>query len=232
MGGGGWWEGGGGWQRLRQAAPPRRAHLQVVQLVPLLGEVDLAQLGRSAPEAQALVHVQDGDVGKVGDARHSLQHPEALDGPGGGWVGGWAAGGQGGRRRGPGGAAGVAAPSRGRHGSSPRMCTGGRRQAPGGHGHSHSHSHTPASPRTHTAPAHLLAYTTSSTQQSAKKGARMNQGAVTLPHSASRACSMASTALLLSFSERSRPRSCGARGQAAPPSVSPRLARAAPAPAA
>jgi hypothetical protein len=25
--------------------------------------------------------VQDGDVGKVGDARNRLQHPEALNGP-------------------------------------------------------------------------------------------------------------------------------------------------------
>jgi hypothetical protein len=55
--------------------------LQVVQLVPLLSKVDAPQVCASPPKAQALIQVQDGDVGKVRDASNSLKHPEALDGP-------------------------------------------------------------------------------------------------------------------------------------------------------
>jgi len=50
----------------------RTAHLQVVQLVPLLCKVHAPQVRTSPPEAECLVQVQDGDVGKVGDAGNSL----------------------------------------------------------------------------------------------------------------------------------------------------------------
>ena len=53
---------------------------EVVQLVPLLGVVDLAQL-RPAPPAKRLVEVQHGDVREVGNPRDDLQEPEALYGP-------------------------------------------------------------------------------------------------------------------------------------------------------
>mmetsp|Transcript_10248 Transcript_10248/g.30361 ORF Transcript_10248/g.30361 Transcript_10248/m.30361 type:complete len:279 (+) Transcript_10248:960-1796(+) len=54
---------------------------EVVQLIPLLREVELAHLGAAAPPAQRLVQVEHGNVGKVGYARHRLQEPEPRDGP-------------------------------------------------------------------------------------------------------------------------------------------------------
>eukprot|EP00983_Pelagomonas_calceolata_P066843 1149234-Pelagomonas_calceolata.AAC.7 len=54
------------------------AELWVVQLIPLLKEVDLAQLRARTPEPQGLVQVQDGNARKVGDAGHGLQDPEFL----------------------------------------------------------------------------------------------------------------------------------------------------------
>mmetsp|Transcript_23041 Transcript_23041/g.63636 ORF Transcript_23041/g.63636 Transcript_23041/m.63636 type:complete len:287 (-) Transcript_23041:3176-4036(-) len=53
--------------------------LQVMQLIPLFSEVDLAQLRARTPEPQGLVQVQDGNARKVGDAGHGLQDPEFLD---------------------------------------------------------------------------------------------------------------------------------------------------------
>ena len=43
-------------------------------------EVYLAQLSAGPPPAEGFVHVQHGDVGKVGHARHRLVQPEALYG--------------------------------------------------------------------------------------------------------------------------------------------------------
>ena len=64
-----------------QRVTPERLHDQeVVQLVPLLGVVHLAQL-RAAPPAERLVQVEHRHVCEVGDARNDLKEPEALDGP-------------------------------------------------------------------------------------------------------------------------------------------------------
>mmetsp|Transcript_46703 Transcript_46703/g.117568 ORF Transcript_46703/g.117568 Transcript_46703/m.117568 type:complete len:254 (-) Transcript_46703:698-1459(-) len=52
----------------------------MVQLVVLLGRMDLPELWR-APPAERLVEVQDRGVSEVGHPRHGLQKPEALHGP-------------------------------------------------------------------------------------------------------------------------------------------------------
>ena len=57
------------------------SHLQVVQLVPLLGKVHPPQLRARPPPPQRLVQVQHRDVREVGHARHRLEDPEALDRP-------------------------------------------------------------------------------------------------------------------------------------------------------
>jgi hypothetical protein len=52
----------------------------VMQLVPLLCKVHLAERGPCPPPAKRLVEMQHGDVGEVGHSRDLLQHPEPLDG--------------------------------------------------------------------------------------------------------------------------------------------------------
>mmetsp|Transcript_878 Transcript_878/g.1865 ORF Transcript_878/g.1865 Transcript_878/m.1865 type:complete len:254 (-) Transcript_878:162-923(-) len=54
---------------------------EVVELVPLLGEVHLLDRRAHAPPTEGLVQVQHRDVGEVGHARHCLEEPKALDGP-------------------------------------------------------------------------------------------------------------------------------------------------------
>mmetsp|Transcript_76135 Transcript_76135/g.152961 ORF Transcript_76135/g.152961 Transcript_76135/m.152961 type:complete len:431 (-) Transcript_76135:216-1508(-) len=54
---------------------------QVVELVPLLGEVHPLDLCAAAPPAEALVQVEHGDVAEVRHARDRFQEPKPLDGP-------------------------------------------------------------------------------------------------------------------------------------------------------
>ena len=64
-----------------QRVTPERLHDQeVVQLVPLLRIVHLAEFW-AAPPAEGLVEVQHAYVREVGNPRDDLQEPETLDGP-------------------------------------------------------------------------------------------------------------------------------------------------------
>ena len=62
----------------QRVASERFHYEQMVQLIPLLGVVHLAQLGH-APPAKGLVQVQHRHVRKVRYARDDLEEPEALD---------------------------------------------------------------------------------------------------------------------------------------------------------
>ena len=68
-------------QKSQSKKKKNSSHLQVVQLVPLLGEVHPPQLRSRPPPPQRLVQVQHRDVREVGHASHGLEHPEALDRP-------------------------------------------------------------------------------------------------------------------------------------------------------
>lgn len=65
----------------RKKRKKKKTNLQVVQLVPLLGEMHPPQLRARPPPPERLVQVQHRDVREVRHARYCFQDPEALDRP-------------------------------------------------------------------------------------------------------------------------------------------------------